>query len=313
MVKLHPILGRSGLRTVLTNNCYRAEGIEAKHIRQYQTQIKTHFHPEYEICYVLEGDRHFFVRDRNYYLVKGDLLLIPANELHRGDVATNHDYEKLEIKFLPSFLLPLQHGLSQGERLLAPFHQQILLFHLSDARQQYVSSLMFQMIEEMRHEADEYIGVVRMLLSQLLIALLRELQPFEPVKTLPSAVAEKGEQLIQYINSHYEEKLTLVELAEKHHYHPCYLSVLFKQLTNFTFSEYLNNVRVRQSQQLLTETELDITDICSRTGFSSLSHYGRVFKRLAGISPREYRKRAKQGRINRKQAGTGEQRTSEAQ
>lgn len=284
--------GRMG-ETWLSNEYYRAEGVEVKQIRQYQLQTKSHFHSEYEICYVLEGDRHFFVRDRNYYLVKGDLLLIPANELHRGDDATNQNYEKLEIKFLPSFLHPIQHSLSHSDRLLAPFHQQILQFHLSEERQRHILSLMTQIIAEFRMKADEYIALVRMLLSQLLVALLRELQPFDPVHSSPSPIDEKGKQLIQYVNSNYDKKLTLVELADMFHYHPCYLSVLFKKLTNFTFSDYLNNVRVRQSQRLLNETEHDITDICNRTGFCSLSHYGRVFRRLVGVSPSEYRKQTK--------------------
>ncbi|MNY59192.1 HTH-type transcriptional activator RhaR [compost metagenome] len=64
---------------------------------------------------------------------------------------------------------------------------------------------------------------------------------------------------------------------------------MFKEVTGFGFSEYVNLTRVRQAQLLLKETGISVTAVSEQCGFGNFSHFGKIFKQLSGVSPREYR------------------------
>lgn len=270
---------------------YSHEGLFIKQISRDSFVMEAHFHPYYEICYLSEGERHYFVRDRTYHMVKGDLILIPGNELHRAMDAKHAKYEKLEIDFLPSFLSPL-NKLLNCKQLLAPFEHEELLLRLGPQEQEKFTNFYFDLKHELRQRGFAYTAQLKMLISQLLIFIER-IQPDMPrIHEAPSVYYHaKSRDLIQYVNENFKDKLNLEMLAERYDYHPGYISILFKKITGFTFVEYINNMRVKASQDLLQNTELPITDICVECGFNSLSHFGRVFKQITGIAPSEYRKR----------------------
>ena len=69
-----------------------------------------------------------------------------------------------------------------------------------------------------------------------------------------------------------------------------YLSRSFKQVTGFTFIEYLNSVRIREAQRLLRETEKQVIQIAHMVGFNNISHFGRIFKAITKYTPLQYRK-----------------------
>ena len=72
---------------------------------------------------------------------------------------------------------------------------------------------------------------------------------------------------------------------------PAYLSRIFKQETGVTFNEYLNRVRLNKAKELLRRRELRMTDISLAVGYEDQSYFTKVFKRVAGMLPREYREK----------------------
>lgn len=96
-------------------------------------------------------------------------------------------------------------------------------------------------------------------------------------------------QVILYINTHYRENILLQNAAEDAHVNPTYLSTLFKQEMQISFSAYLNQVRLKQAELLLRTTSLPITDICMDCGFSSPSYFTKLFKEEYGVTPKAHR------------------------
>lgn len=269
------------------------QGLVVKQKRKDRFKMDAHFHPYYEMYFLADGERHVFVRNRTYHIVKGDLLLIPYNELHRTMDAEQSEYEKLEICFYPTFLSSIENTIA-SQQLLAPFERDDLLLSLGEEDQSFFKSMFFRLMEEIAQRKYGYDAQLTMLLSQILIFAERN-QAEKPGKhAIPSEYFHaKASDMIQFVNKNYKNPLTLSMLAERYQYHPCYISTLFKQITGFTFSDYMNQVRVKTSQQLLMDTDTDITEICLECGFNSLSNFGRVFKRIVGKSPSDYRKSAK--------------------
>lgn len=102
--------------------------------------------------------------------------------------------------------------------------------------------------------------------------------------------------VIAYLHAHYDESLSLDQLAEHFYISSTYLCRIFKQTTGFTLVEYLQDVRVQQARAYLRETNWKVTSIAEKTGFDSIAHFGRVFKHLTGHTPLQYRKNTKRSR-----------------
>ena len=96
-------------------------------------------------------------------------------------------------------------------------------------------------------------------------------------------------QSIQYLNTHYSEKITLEEMAQRVYLSPAYFSRVFKQEVGEPFSVYLNRVRIDRSKELLLHKNIRLTDIAQLVGFEDQSYFTKVFKKLTGIPPFRYR------------------------
>ena len=98
------------------------------------------------------------------------------------------------------------------------------------------------------------------------------------------------QRLLDYINAHYAEPLNLTEMGKKFHYNPSYLSNYFSDNNHQSFSEYLKQVRIEKSIELLREEEISIAKISTLVGYSDHSYFCRVFKKSMGVSPSSYRR-----------------------
>ena len=106
----------------------------------------------------------------------------------------------------------------------------------------------------------------------------------------PPSIESRIQRALDFIHAHYEEDISLEQIARKACLSPCYFCRLFRREMRMSPSQYLNSFRVTKAKQLLNETNLLITQICFDVGFNGLTHFGRVFKQIEGCPPSEYRK-----------------------
>lgn len=92
----------------------------------------------------------------------------------------------------------------------------------------------------------------------------------------------------KYITEHIEEKLTLNRVAEAFNISPNYLSVLFSKYNDAGFSDYINQSKVAAAQKMMAESDYKIYEISDILGFESAFYFSRVFKKVTGLSPRDY-------------------------
>lgn len=96
---------------------------------------------------------------------------------------------------------------------------------------------------------------------------------------------------IDYIKEHYNRKITLEEVARHSGYSPAYFSRIFAEEIGMSFKEYVNDLRIERSKELLLAEELPILEIGSLVGFNDQSYFCKIFKRATGVSPDVFRKR----------------------
>jgi len=112
-------------------------------------------------------------------------------------------------------------------------------------------------------------------------------------KNMISSIYDGNSQIIskaiQFVNSNYMSKINLNMIEKKLHVNASYFSTLFKQEMGISFTQYINNLRIARSCELLVTTNLSIIDISMTTGFDDQSYFTKVFKHETGMTPKQYR------------------------
>lgn len=257
-----------------------------------------HYHEHYEIYYLLNGERNYFIQDRIYAIKKGDIVLIYKNVVHRTIDSSFPDHERLLVDFTDEAL----NAVSSEERalLLQAFDMSSPVIRLEPYEQVMVEHLLNKMLQEEQAKAPGSSICLRAYLLELLVLLvrLREQKRKSLKETIEAAdpLHQKISEIVQYINNHYSEELNLKALSRTFYISPYYLSRTFKRVTGFNLVEYLNLIRVKEAQKLLQGTDMKIIEVAQRVGFGSVAHFGRTFKRITSLSPLDYRKSVKLGR-----------------
>ena len=97
--------------------------------------------------------------------------------------------------------------------------------------------------------------------------------------------------LQEYIRTHLNEDLSLNRLAEFSHFHPAYLSRMFKEMTGMTVGDFINRTRLEKAEGLLTRSRLTVLEISREMGFATDNYFCRWFRKRTGISPHTYREK----------------------
>lgn len=139
----------------------------------------------------------------------------------------------------------------------------------------------------------------RSYLFEILFCLVRQEERDEPVRSIQfyQGHSRLAVDIIYYLQSCYNRKITVERLAEEFHTNRTTLLNDFKKHTGMSVSRYLVELRLNMASTMLRDTELSVDEICERTGFSDISYFSKVFKKERSITPSEYR------RMNNKMIG----------
>ncbi|MGG4340744.1 helix-turn-helix domain-containing protein [Paenibacillus lautus] len=257
----------------------------------YFSMTVDHLHDHYELYYLLSGERIYFIKDRSYRVRAGDLVFVDRNAVHKTLDSGRPDHDRLVLYISPELFADLAVPPELAEGLKEPFGWDVPILRLPSPASEAVERMVGDMVSEMIHPQAGSSWLLRHRTVELLLLASRS----RHLGTVRSADTEpilhpKTQAVVRYLNDNYQKSLSLPEVAEAFRISPHYLSRLFKQTTGFTFSDYLNLLRVKEAQRLLRESDDSITDIAWRSGFSNFSHFGKMFKRTVNASPRQYRK-----------------------
>ncbi len=97
-------------------------------------------------------------------------------------------------------------------------------------------------------------------------------------------------EAMDYIDQHYDEELTLKEVANQVHLNSSYLSALFKEELQVTFSEYVTRKRMQEAKKLLLSTDLTIAEIAEKSGYQTSKYFIKIFKQFEETTPNGFRK-----------------------
>lgn len=252
-----------------------------------------HYHDQFEIYYLLNGERYYFIDNRTYHVKKGDIVLIGKNILHKTNTTDQHSHERILIQFDPNLINRIIENSSDID-LYHCFQIKQNIYSLDPQEQLWMENHLLNILQENNKQKEGYLTYIKILVTELLIFLNRITKSATSFPaTYPDQTHEKMSEVASFINANFSNDLSLLKLAERFNYSPTYLSKAFKEVTGFNFVEYKNNVRVKEASKLLQQSKLNVTEIAGQVGYNNPTHFGRIFKKITGYSPMEYKKMKK--------------------
>lgn len=246
-----------------------------------------HLHNDYEIFYLVEGERIYLINGKRYVVQENSLVFIDKNVIHKTITTDIPRYKRIVINFRNSLLTDDDQFL-----LYQLFEKGPSIVRLSSNKKQELHQLISRLQQEYMADKDDAIIYIRSLLLQLLIESKRLLEKQHSISITDNDDnfgKREITEIIKYINNHFSKDLSLFLLSKHFHLSEQYISRLFRRVTGSTIISYLNAVRVNEAKRLLLESNMKVTEISKRVGYSNNVHLWRMFKKLTGNSPKEYR------------------------
>ncbi len=234
-----------------------------------------HYHNAFELYYMKSGKCSYFIHDRSYDVVSGDVILIPTGIIHRTNYG-NKPHSRLLINFQEDYVSSevLNEVLSLG-----------YLY-----RNKNLSNMIeeiFSLIEQEYKRCDSITPhALRIYTEQILLLMIRNTNTKKQERDGNAIV----EQTMRYIQQNYAADIKLSAVAKLMNVSPEHLSRIFKKETSFGFSEYLTLYRLQRAEHILmNEPGRAICDIAYACGFNDSNYFSYRFKEQYGISPTKAR------------------------
>lgn len=250
---------------------------------QYVMQL--HWHREFEILRVISGSFRLYLNNTEYVLKSGDIAFISCGMLHRGE-GEECVYECIvfDINMLRS-----RGGDKAGSELLpiisGDFRVNCLLESRSSQLYLNICSLFIAMRECAPHRELAVLGLLFGMFSRLYT------EGFIAKAAKKSRSGHKDEvmiSLLDWIDGHFTEHITLRRLSAVSGMNEKYLCHLFREYTDRTPIDYINSLRIEKACHEIAVSRRNVTEAAFESGFNDLSYFSKTFKKYKGISPKKY-------------------------
>lgn len=244
-----------------------------------------HSHTHYEIYFLSKGERSFFLANALYKVSAPVLIVIPPHVMHKTEGA---GFERYNVNVAPDYLDPYQ---------METLNARALQIVKPDPAQAAELTALFDNALQ-TNKTHKHAPYVSRALFSYAVYLLQNFDYGESPPTtatgenIPSLVLK----VIDYLHEHYGEKLTLQALANEFFVSRATLIYNFKKYTNCSLIDFLLNIRLTKSKELLVKGKKGVEEIAELCGFSSANYFGVIFKKKEGVSPVNYRKIQRQKR-----------------
>jgi AraC-like DNA-binding protein len=250
-----------------------------------------HFHPAYELTFIVKGKGLRYVGKQSQNFTEGDLVLLGSN--------------------LPHTWISQGDGEEESRAIVVQFEEESIGAFLTNFPElQNIKKLLQKAASGLKISGDSHEKVAKILLEIAektpLKRLFGTLEILELLAQSPNdhqsldynylvqkqnySETARFQKIFAYLIEHFKEDVSLEQVASIANLSPTSFCRYFKSMTQMTLIELLTNFRLRCACQMIESTNAPITEIAFNSGFSDVTYFNRVFKKQMGISPLQYRK-----------------------
>lgn len=246
-----------------------------------EERVNQHWHKYYQLVYIRRGTGSVIIDGASYPVSEGDTVLIRVDEPH-SFLCTKEKLETYEMKF--NILSEEQDILRNGPR-----------YFCRDTDGSIKRAL--KQIEQESDSMDPHsTGIIALELCKLLLLMDREISgPREEAPAPSTPIPAEDDALLKkvdtYIMQNLRRNFTIRDLSNHLYMEYSYLSRLFSAKYGVRLKQYITQKRLLSAKEMITGSNLTMTEIAEQCGFETLYRLERIFKKEEGISPTEYRSR----------------------
>lgn len=247
-------------------------------------EILSHIQCCDEITYAISGKATVYSGNSSFKMTAGQIHYIKQGQEHRIIADTDHHFHYCCIGFIPNKNY-------EDIRMFFDIIRNKKDFLVKDEGD--IRTLVDLLINESFHHDDKSNTMVHFYFCQILTLLYRILNGQAEKKTnriSPSSSSQAVYRTLKYIDRNYMKLNTVKEIAAELSYSEYYLSHIFKGKMNMTIKDYLLQKKIMTATELLTHSNMSISEIVEQLNFSSLNTFGDAFKRHTHMSPTEFRR-----------------------
>lgn len=248
--------------------------------------VPKHWHNHMEIIYILDGYLEVDINNSNYLIEKDQLIVIGPKDIH----STTHRHSNTSLLLQIPYEL-LENNIDNVQNIHFECNPYIkdkeILFYQED-----IKKLLKTFSEIYKEKPLGYKLKINSLIYDLLFILVNKFSTYVPKIDMKKTVRylDRLEEIIRYVEKHYMECISLDDISAQTGLNPEYFTRFFKKYMGTTFLKYLNSVRLEHFYTDLTNTDLSISELIERNGFTNYKMFMKFFKDTYGNTPSETRK-----------------------
>lgn len=250
-----------------------------------------HWHPEIEITYVQKGTMCYKVNHMVYHLKEGDIVFNNSGALHSGTMENQKDCAYIPVTFDSRLI----YGFFQStvnSKYVDPVIQDSMLpaicIDQSEPWHKPFREYLLRIIDLDEKKPDFYELDITICLQSMWRLLLEHIT-YEPQASRENSLEyDRIKKILSYIEENYQNKITLNDIAGHIHLCESECTRLFKRHMNTTLFAFLQEYRIERSLEFLQDDQ-PVSAVADKAGFSDPNYYSKVFAKIKGCSPREYR------------------------
>ena len=294
-------LGRFGMQII--NNQFQKELkqhgneqfpflVSYQKLSEYESgSFMWHWHPEIEITYVQKGTMCYKVNHMVYHLKEGDIVFNNSGALHSGTMENQKDCAYIPVTFDSRLI----YGFFQStvnSKYVDPVIQDSMLpaicIDQSEPWHKPFREYLLRIIDLDEKKPDFYELDITICLQSMWRLLLEHIT-YEPQASRENSLEyDRIKKILSYIEENYQNKITLNDIAGHIHLCESECTRLFKRHMNTTLFAFLQEYRIERSLEFLQDDQ-PVSAVADKAGFSDPNYYSKVFAKIKGCSPREYR------------------------
>ena len=265
------------------------------HVPERLNGFPHHWHDEMEIIYVSEGAVSVSLRNEEYILDEGDIVLVHPQTIHAIKQYRDHSARYFNILFRFSMLESGSKDICREKYFQPIYDRELLMPERLTAEHPLhgeLKPLIQQLLVDPRRQRQSDELMIKSRVFEIMYRILPYCEKADKDSAYEDIVFEKLKRSLRYLEEHFADDLTIGHMAAISNYSASHFSKLFRQLTGDSFTQYLKRFRLETAAERIRTEKAKISEIAMECGFSNLSYFSRAFNERYKMSPSEYRRHA---------------------